>query len=319
MIYVFIFSFQPKTPKHQFNVQNFHRFLASCEKLIEMSDFLQFKPGKFGTYMSFFVMISGIIISIVTGHYAAGYIDISSWDEGCPGTYLDECKQNSAVFRVSFALTLFFIMQIIGTTILTKSFDYLWVIKIVVFGAILFGFFYAKSTVFDIHGYAWFARITGFLFLILQQIILLDVAYTWNEKWIEKAGDDENSLWLTGLLVTSCVLYAGSFSAIGVMYWQFTCEAATIIISLTICLPVLATVVQVFFSEQGSILTSAIMTSYATYVCFSAITLNPNSSCNPTISSSYQTLSTVLILIIIFLLFCYRLVFIYCIYIRTWL
>jgi hypothetical protein len=33
------------------------------------------------------------------------------------------------------------------------------------------------------------------------------------------------------------------------------------------------------------------MTAYATYICYSAVTLNPDDQCNPTLSSGYQTLS----------------------------
>jgi hypothetical protein len=36
------------------------------------------------------------------------------------------------------------------------------------------------------------------------------------------------------------------------------------------------------------------MTAYATYICYAAITLNPNTSCNPTISTRYQTVSEVI-------------------------
>ena len=41
-------------------------------------------------------------------------------------------------------------------------------------------------------------------------------------------------------------------------------------------------------------LTPATMTAYATYVRYSSVSLNPNLSCNPTIATSYQTLSTVI-------------------------
>ena len=84
------------------------------------------------------------------------------------------------------------------------------------------------------------------------------------------------------------------------MYWQFDgCNDNIVIISLTLILSVIATTIQVFFSDEGSILISAIMTAYATYVCYSSVSLNPNLSCNPTISTSYQTLSTVIGLVIL--------------------
>lgn len=78
------------------------------------------------------------------------------------------------------------------------------------------------------------------------------------------------------------------------MFWQFSgCTNSAVILSLTLVLSLLATSLQLFVTEEGSVLTSAIMTGYATYVCYSAVTLNPDYSCNPTLQSGYQTLSTV--------------------------
>ena len=45
-------------------------------------------------------------------------------------------------------------------------------------------------------------------------------------------------------------------------------------------------------NEEYSLLASATMTLYATYVCYSAVTLNPDESCNPTLSTDFQTLSS---------------------------
>lgn len=35
--------------------------------------------------------------------------------------------------------------------------------------------------------YLWLARIGATIFVLLQQIILVDVAYNWNEDWIDRA------------------------------------------------------------------------------------------------------------------------------------
>lgn len=261
-----------------------------------------FGVGKQGTYMSFFVLVVGIVISIIMQRYAPSEIDLSAWQEGCPTGYEDSCKSNSAVLRISFALTILFAVQMLGSLVHSKFYDVFWVPKICVFICVVIGFYFAKSSVFGLHGYAWFARITGFFYLILQQIILLDMAYSWNERWVAYSTEDgeKGQRWLTGLLFFSAILFIGSFVLIGLMYWQFDgCNDNIVIISLTLILSVIATTIQVFFSDEGSILISAIMTAYATYVCYSSVSLNPNLSCNPTISTSYQTLSTVIGLVIL--------------------
>lgn len=252
--------------------------------------------GKHGTYCAFLVLVVGIVISIIMQRYAPSQIDLSSWQDGCPNGYEDSCKANSAVLRISFALTILFAVQIVGSAVHPKFYDVFWVPKFAVFFCVVIGFYFAKSEVFGLEGYAWFARITGFFYLILQQIILLDMAYSWNEKWVAYSTEDgeKGQIWLNGILFFSAILFIGSFVCIGLMYWQFDgCSDNTAIISLSLVMPILATIIQVFFTDEGSILISAIMTAYATYVCYSAVSLNPETHCNPTIATSYQTISTV--------------------------
>lgn len=260
-------------------------------------------PGKNGTYMSFLCIIIGMIVSIITFKYAPSNINRSNWNDYCPSQndnsdFYDSCKANSAVLRISCALTILFGLQIIGTKLYTPFYDILWVIKwFILIGLIVAFFFGVNGDHFDTGGYAWFARITGFFFLILQQIILLDLAYTWNERWVGYAdGDGERGrYWLGVLVFISLILYMGSYAVLGILYWQFTgCDNTIVIISLTVAFTLIATMIQLFFSDQGSILTSGIMTAYATYVCYSAVILNPSSSCNPSLHSSYQTVSAII-------------------------
>jgi serine incorporator 1/3 len=261
----------------------------------------ELQTGSKGIYLSFFLLISGMVASIIAQRYAINNFNTSSdWLSGCPNGYDESCVGNSAVYRFSFALVIVYTLQLIGTTVHVDFFDALWIFKLLIFIGIVVGFYYADADVFDDRGYAWFARFAGFLYVILQQIILIDFAYTLNEKLIAMAEDDtESKKWYALILILAIVLFAGSYVVIGIMFWQFTgCASNDAILSLTLALPIIATLIQVFASHEGSILTSAIMTAYATYVCYSAITLNPRSSCNPTISTSYQQISTVSMLLL---------------------
>ena len=60
----------------------------------------------------------------------------------CIGT---ECKSDSAVLRVSFALSLIFILQILGTLTLTRFFDLFWVPKIFLYVALTISFFFVRG------------------------------------------------------------------------------------------------------------------------------------------------------------------------------
>lgn len=225
-------------------------------------------------------------------------ISLSSYEDGCPDEYMDSCKAVSGVLRISMALTIFFGIQGLGTFINARFYDSLWILKLCGFFALVIGLFFAPSSAFGTGGYAWFARITGFMYLILQQVILLDLAYTWNERWVEYATNSEGekgNKWLLGLLLISSLLFAVGFTVIGLLFWQFKdCDNNLVIISLTLALCVLASLIQLFVSDgEGSVLTSAIMTAYSSYITYSAVILNPDETCNPTLHSGYQTLSAV--------------------------
>jgi len=224
--------------------------------------------------------------------YAPENVDSANWIKDCPTGYEKSCKANGAVLRFSFALSIIFACQFVLTTLAARLYDALWVLKLLAFVAICLGFFYSDDSVFNQNGYAWFARIGGFFYLILQQIILLDFAYSWNESWVKKNDDDGGSCWKGGLLAVALILLCGSIAGIGLMYHFFAgCSDTSAIISITLILSIISTTFQLFCTTEGSILTSAVMVAYFTYVCFSAISLNPDTTCNPTLAQSAQTLS----------------------------
>jgi hypothetical protein len=111
------------------------------------------------------------------------------------------------------------------------------------------------------------------------------------------ADDDpysDSKPWLKAVIASSMFLFAGSISALGVMFWQFSgehCESSNAILSLTLILCIAATMFQLFVNSEYSLLTSAVMTAYATYICYSAVVLNPDAECNPSLNSGYQTVS----------------------------
>jgi serine incorporator 1/3 len=238
------------------------------------------------------------MVGSVVGLNYAPMIKLSQWTNGCTSGYFDSCKSSSAVLRFSMALSALFFVQLVGTTFFTKFYDYMWFFKFLLFSGLVVLFYFLDAGVFNLGGYAWYARIAAFFYLILQQIILIDFTYAWNEKWVKWSEDDSEhgygKAWLVFLVIISFILIGGSCSVLGILYWQFRqCGDSTAIITLTVLLSFIATVVQLFISEVGSILTSSIIIAYATYICYSAVTLNPEPYCNPTLSTGYQTVSQV--------------------------
>jgi hypothetical protein len=134
-------------------------------------------PGKLGTYLSFLLLVCAMVISIILMRRTDS-IHISEFSEHCPVGYEDQCKQAGVVLRFSFALVIIYIIQLLGTTFVISFHDSLWIFKIIAFVGLVVGFFYSSSNVFNANGYAWAARIGGFLYIMLQQVILLDFAFS---------------------------------------------------------------------------------------------------------------------------------------------
>jgi hypothetical protein len=98
--------------------------------------------------------------------------------------------------------------------------------------------------------------------------------------------DDYGNIYLGGLIAIAAFLFMGSAASVGVMFWIFGgphCQDNLALLSLTIVLCIMVTLFQLFLNSEYSLVTSAVMTAYCTYICYSALTLNPDSQCNPTV------------------------------------
>jgi hypothetical protein len=94
-------------------------FVADCCPNDQMS----FKPGGFGTYSSYFLIIAGMTASIIAMKYAPEKILSHKWTEGCEVEYEEACRAMGAVMRFSMALVIVFSMQLLGTALFTKFYD----------------------------------------------------------------------------------------------------------------------------------------------------------------------------------------------------
>ena len=62
-----------------------------------------------------------------------------------------------------------------------------WAAKSALWLGMIIASIFIPNQVFDDHGYVWPARIGAFLYIILQQVVLIDFTYQWNDSWVAKA------------------------------------------------------------------------------------------------------------------------------------
>jgi hypothetical protein len=147
--------------------------------------------------------------------------------------------------------------------------------------------------------YIHIARVGAAAFVFLQQIILIDLAYSWNDSWVANADRDEKDLmgsgdaWLKAILACSAVLFITAYTCLGFLFHYFGgCGANDAFLWLTLILTLMAVAFQLT-GDEGSVLTSAVMRIYAVYLCYSAVSNNPDKTCNPTIGQD-SVLSVIL-------------------------
>jgi len=135
-----------------------------------------------------------------------------------------------------------------------------------------------------IEGYTWMARLGSGVFLVIQMVILLDFAFFWNESWVAK----EHMGWIVGLLVSTLMLYACSIALTVYLYKWFNpagedCSRNLWLISVAVVLCVIFTAICMCpMAKEGSLLPSAVITSYCIYLCYSALSSEPSDyHCNP--------------------------------------
>ena len=64
----------------------------------------------------------------------------------------------------------------------------------------------------------YFGMIGGFLFILIQLILIIDFAHSWAEAWMGNYEETDNKGWLAALSIVTGTFYAGSITAIGKKY-----------------------------------------------------------------------------------------------------
>jgi len=210
----------------------------------------------------------------------------------------DVCGGVFSVYRFSFALAVFFGLMMLLTAFksrfASKAHRGFWIGKVALLLALLVCTLFISNDFFV--GYREITRYLSFGFLLLQIVLIIDFAYTWNEKWIEydEASDNEGICgWKLAIVLCSVFLYIGSVVAWVLMYVYFgksECPGQQTVISFTLILCVTLTGISCSrVAPHGTLLTSAAVTCYATYLCYSGLASHPDAACNPLVDQEGES------------------------------
>uniref|UniRef100_A0A673MJE5 Serine incorporator 1 n=1 Tax=Sinocyclocheilus rhinocerous TaxID=307959 RepID=A0A673MJE5_9TELE len=203
-----------------------------------------------------------------------------------------------SVYRVCFGMAMFFLLFSLIMVKVKSSQDPraavhngFWFFKFVAATAITVGAFFIPEGPFTT---VWFyiGMAGAFCFILIQLVLLIDFAHSWNESWVEKMEEGNSRCWYAALLSATTINYALSLVSLVLFYVYYThsdgCTENKVFISINMLLCVGASVMSILPKIQESqprsgLLQSSIVTLYTMYLTWSAMTNEPDRRCNPSL------------------------------------
>lgn len=211
-----------------------------------------------------------------------------------------------AVYRICFGMSMWFLGFSILMINIKNSRDPraaihngFWFFKFAALVAVTVGAFYIPDGPFT---YTWFVMGSGgaFCFILIQLVLLVDFAHSWNESWVENMETGNSRGWYAALLGVTILNYILSFIAVMLFFLFYTkpdgCFINKFYISFNMLFCIGASVVSVLPKVQESqprsgLLQSSIITLYTMFLTWSAMTNEPDRVCNPSLLSIFQQIT----------------------------
>jgi hypothetical protein len=203
-----------------------------------------------------------------------------------------------AVYRICFSLACFFFLFMIIMIFVRSSRDPratiqngFWFFKVLAFIGICVGAFYIPGNQGFETVFMYFGIVGGFLFILIQLILVIDFVHTWNESWVEKFENGDREYYY-GLLIFTGFFFAlaVTIAVLGYIYYASNsgCGLHIFFITFNLFLCLLATVISVLpkvqeYNTTSGILQSSFVSVYVMYLTWSAMSNNSNRNCNPSL------------------------------------
>lgn len=202
-----------------------------------------------------------------------------------------------AVYRLCFALAMFYTLMSVIMLGVRSSKDPragiqngFWGLKYLIVIAFGIGAFYIPEDSTFATTWLYFGMVGGFLFIIIQLILIVDFAHTWAERWVSRYEETESKWWYAALLGASALNYILSWTGIILLYVFYTspgdCGLQKFFISFIQILAFGVSAVSILPSVQerqprSGLLQSSVVTLYTVYLTWSALSSSSDGQCNP--------------------------------------
>ncbi|MCL4118164.1 UNVERIFIED_CONTAM: hypothetical protein GTU68_018265 [Idotea baltica] len=164
-----------------------------------------------------------------------------------------------------------------------------WAFKYLILIGLIIGAFFIPGGEF---GQVWmyFGMIGGFLFILIQLVLIIDFAHSWAETWVDKYEETESRGWYCALLSSSAINYMLAITSVVLFYVYYAaseeCSLHKFFISFNLILCVIITCVSIHpkiqeVQPRSGLLQASVITLYTMYLTWSAMTNSPLAACKP--------------------------------------
>lgn len=218
-----------------------------------------------------------------------------------------KCWGIQACYRMSATVCGFFVVLLPIVACYPPAHLGGWLLKVLLYVIMLFVSLSIPNNFYDV--YAQIARAGSVLFLIAQVIIIVDFSYkthVWLCRKIEERDAQFESAGLCSncwkiLYLFLCVLtFGGSIAGIALMGIYFgQCSLMQFFISETAIMGIICIVISLIGRVGTGLLPPCVIFAYNTYLCYGALTNNPDAACNSFVNTGKTFTTSVVIGVII--------------------
>uniref|UniRef100_A0A8C9W9Y6 Serine incorporator 5 n=1 Tax=Scleropages formosus TaxID=113540 RepID=A0A8C9W9Y6_SCLFO len=267
---------------------------AACSLCCSCCPKIRQSTGTRVMYALFFLLVTVVCVIMMSPTVEMEMRDrIPFYSELCQKLNAGEnCKRlvgYSAVYKVCFGAACFFCMFSVFTFGVRTSRGWraaihngFWFLKFLgLLGCCAGGFFLPNQETF-LEVWRYVGAVGGFLFLLIQLMLLVEFAHRWNQNWT--SGIKYNKLWYAALALVTLVLFSVAVGALVFMALFYTHPEACILnkvflgLNASLCLLVsllaISPCIQRLQPTSG-LLQSGVISVYVMYLTFSALSSKP--------------------------------------------
>ncbi|XP_004372078.1 serine incorporator 2 isoform X1 [Trichechus manatus latirostris] len=208
-----------------------------------------------------------------------------------------------AVYHMCFAMAAFFFLFTLLMICVRSSRDPraaiqngFWFFKFLILVGITVGAFYIPDGSFS-NIWFYFGVVGSFLFILIQLVLFVDFAHSWNQQWLCKAEERDSRAWYAGLFFFTLLFYTLSIAAVTLLFIYYTqpgaCHEGKVFISLNLCFCVCVSIIAVLPKVQDAqpnsgLLQASVITLYTMFVTWLALSNVPDQKCNPHLLTDFS-------------------------------